>query len=117
MRLPMRRSVLILVAVTVVAATAAAADAATRAIKVADNYYVRAGRAPILTVQRDDVIVWSFVGQRAHTVHSADKRMPFQSRPMTSGRFTRKMTEAGTFTIFCDIHGRDKMSMTLNVED
>lgn len=112
----MHRSVITLVAVALIAATAATAHAATKPIKVADNYYVRAGEQPTVTVELDDVVVWSFVGRRAHTVHSTDRRMTFRSRPMTSGRFIKRMTEVGSFTIFCDIHERDKMSMTVDVE-
>src|SRR4051812_13164092 len=108
MRLDMRRSIVSIAAVAAIAATAVPADAATKSIKVADNYYVRSGPAPTVTVKRNDRVVWNFVGRSAHTVHSTDRRMAFQSRPMTSGRFSKTMRKVGTFKIFCDIHGSSK---------
>jgi plastocyanin len=112
----MRRSIVSSIAVAALIAGATHANAATKPIKVGDYYYVRAGRAPTVTVKRNDLVVWNFVGRRAHTVHSTHKDLRFQSPPRTSGRYPKRVTRTGTFTIFCDIHGSRRMRMTLKVQ-
>ena len=109
----MRRSIVCSIALA--ALIPGAAHATTRPIKVADNYFVRAGTPPTVTVKRNDLVVWNFVGRRAHTVHSTHRDLRFQSPPRTSGRYPKRVTRAGRFTIFCDIHGSRRMRMTLVV--
>jgi plastocyanin len=113
MRPYMRRPIVTVAAVAAIAAIAVPADAATKSIKVGDDYYVKAGPPATVMVGRGDRVVWSFVGRSPHTVNAADGT--FRSPPRTSGRFSRRMTRTGTYTIFCAIHGPRKMSMTLVV--
>lgn len=40
----------------------------------------------------------------------------FRLRTKTSGRFSRRMSKRGTYTIVCTIHGAADMSMKLRVE-
>jgi plastocyanin len=103
-------------ALAAMAALAVPASAATKSVKVDDNYYVRAGRGvPTVTVKRNDTVRWDFVGRSAHTVTVRTGLPKFTSPPMTSGSYRRKMTRVGTYQIYCRIHGAD-MSMVLRVK-
>jgi plastocyanin len=111
---PVRKWPFSLAALGAVAALAVPALAATKSVKVDDDYYVRSSGVPTVTVKRGDVVRWDFVGRSPHTV-SARGPVRFESRPMTSGRFKKRMTTAGRYRIFCRVHGAKDMSMVLVV--
>jgi plastocyanin len=112
----MRELIVSTAALAVIAALAVPARAVTRSVKVDDNYYVRAGGVPAVTVKRNDTVSWNFVGRSAHTVTVARGPAKFRSRPMTSQSYRKTMTKAGTYRIFCSIHGPRDMSMVLKVK-
>ncbi len=107
------------VIVTLVAVPAAAmaipALAATKDVKVGDNYFVRSSGVPSVTVNRNDTVRWRFQGNRPHNVTVRSGPVRFASRTMDSGRYTRRMTRSGTYQIYCTIHGRSDQSMRLVV--
>jgi plastocyanin len=112
----MRKPLFAIAALAAVAAFAVPALAATESVKVDDNYYVRSTGVPIVTVERGDVVRWDFVGRSPHTV-SARGPVRFQSMPMTSGSYRRRITTAGKYRILCRVHGATDMSMILVVRD
>ncbi|HYM57434.1 MAG TPA: plastocyanin/azurin family copper-binding protein [Solirubrobacteraceae bacterium] len=110
------RKLLVAVLVTaVVAALAAPAVAATVSVKVGDNYYVRSKGVPNVTVSRDTSVVWRFRGTQPHNVTVSRGPAKFRSKTKSSGTYRRTVTRAGTYTIYCSIHGASEQKMKLVV--
>jgi plastocyanin len=102
------------IALIVFLVAAAPAAAATRNVKVGDDYFVRAGSPPTVTVTKGTTVKWNWKGSRQHnvTVQSGPRR--FQSALKTSGSFKRKMKARRTYRIVCTVHAPD-MRMRLDV--
>lgn len=99
----------------VIAAFAVPASAATVSVDVGDNYYVRPGDPPTVTVRPNDTVTWNFVGRAPHTVTVSRGPVTFDSGPQSSGSYQQTMTTPGTYEIYCTIHGTSQ-SMVLKVE-
>jgi plastocyanin len=95
-------------------AVAAPAAAKTRNVKIGDDYYVRAGSPPTVTVAKGDTVKWNWRGNRQHNVVVRSGPASFQSALKRSGSYSRKMRRKGTYKIVCSIHAPD-MAMTLKV--
>jgi plastocyanin len=93
---------------------AAPAAAAPREVKVGDDYYVRAGNPPTVTVKQGRIVKWNWRGSRQHNVVVQSGPANFQSDLKRSGSYSRKMRRRGTYRIICSIHAPD-MAMTLRV--
>jgi plastocyanin len=102
------------IALILMLAAAAPATAATRDVKIGDDYYVRAGDPPTVKVKKGTTVEWNWTGRRQHNVVVQKGPVSFQSDLMRSGTFKRKMRRAGTYKIICSIHAPD-MAMTLKV--
>jgi len=112
----MTRVLSVLLALAVCAGLAAPATTATiRTVKVGDNYFVRDGGTPTVTVTRDTRVRWRWSGNSFHDVTVVGGPVRFKSRAMDSGSYTRRMTRRGTYRIVCKIHGGADQSMTLRV--
>jgi plastocyanin len=110
------RRLLILVAVPALsAAVAIPALAATKSVEIDDNYFVRDSGVPTVTVKKNDTVRWNFEGSNPHNVTVKSGPVKFHSSTKKSGSFKRKLTKAGTYKIYCTIHG-NSMSMTLKVK-
>ena len=108
------KRVLALVAAGVVAgALAIPALAATRTVKIGDDFFVRSANNATVSVKRGTRVVWRFTGAAPHnvTVVSGPKR--FHSKTQNSGTFTAIPHTPGTYKIVCTIH--PGMKMTLKV--
>jgi plastocyanin len=105
-------------ALAAIAALAIPALAATRSVKVGDNYYVRDGSVPPrITINRGDTVVWRFLGRSPHTVTAVRGGPQTISSPArTTGVYKRRLTRRYTYTIYCRIHGRRDQSMRLIVK-
>ena len=95
-------------------ALAAPAAAATRNVKVGDDYYVRAGSPPTVSVKKGTTVKWNWTGRRQHNVVVQRGPVSFQSKLQRSGSYSRRMRRVGTYKIVCSIHQPD-MAMTLKV--
>ena len=104
-----------LVLIVVLLAAAAPAAAATRNVKIGDNYFVRAGSPPTVSVTKGTTVRWNWRGTRPHNVLVRRGPVSFQSAVKRSGSFSRKMRRKGTYKIVCSIHAPD-MAMTLRVK-
>ena len=102
------------IALILMLAAAAPATAATRNVKIGDDYYVRAGNPPTVTVKKGTTVKWNWTGRRQHNVVVQKGPVTFQSALKRSGSFKRKMRRVGTYKIICSIHAPD-MAMTLKV--
>jgi plastocyanin len=105
--------VLVAVAGAVVVGTALAA---TKVVRVGDNYFVRSSGVPGVTVERGTVVAWRWVGDSPHNVVVTSGPVKFRSSTMRSGTFRKRMTRAGRYTIICRIHGGGDQKMILRVK-
>ena len=107
----------LLVATLILAASAVLATqalAATRSVKVADDYFVRKGSVPTVTVKKGTKVTWRWTGKDMHNVVVTKGPVKFQSSYKSSGTFSKKLTRTGTYTVVCSIHQPD-MKMKLRV--
>ena len=95
---------------------ASQAFAAGRSVKVGDNYFVRSSGVPTVTVKKGSTVTWRFAGNNLHTVVVRSGPVKFRSGARSSGTFKRKLTRAGTYRIYCSIHGAGDQSMKLVVK-
>ena len=85
-----------------------------KSVEVDDNYFVREGAPPTVTVNRGDTVKWEWEGSNPHDVTVKKGPVKFNSKTKTSGTFAKKMRRAGTYRIVCTVHAPD-MRMTLKV--
>jgi plastocyanin len=107
----------LLVAVLIAAASAILATqalAATRSVKLGDDYFVRKGSTPTVTVKKGTKVTWRFAGKDMHNVVVTKGPAKFHSSYKSSGTFSKRVTRTGTYTIVCSIHQPD-MRMKLRV--
>ena len=112
----MRRLFVVLSVPAVAAVFAIPALAATKSVKVGDNYFVRSSGVPTVTVMKNDTVRWNFAGERPHNVTVKSGPVKFHSPDKSSGTYKRKMTRAGTYVLYCTIHGQSDQSMKLRVK-
>jgi plastocyanin len=96
------------------AVLAVPALAATRSVKVGDDYFVRKGSVPTVTVKKGTRVIWRFSGRDMHNVAVTKGPVKFRSSFKTSGTYSKTVRSAGTYTIVCTIHQPD-MKMKLRV--
>ena len=104
----------LLVAVLVAALSAllaAQALAATRSVKIGDDYFVRKGSKPTVTVSKGTKVTWRWTGDNLHNIAVTRGPVKFHSPYKSSGTYSHKMTRAGTYSIVCTIHSRMKMTL------
>jgi plastocyanin len=112
------RKLLVPVAATAAAAAAVLAPPALGAtnVKVGDNYFVRPSGVPTVTVVKDTVVTWVWKGRALHNVKVFRGPVRFGSSSKKSGKYRKKLTKRGTYTLYCSVHGADDQSMKLVVK-
>ena len=95
-------------------AFASQALAAARTLNVGDDYFVRSGTPPTVTVRKGTRVTWKWVGRNSHNVAVSRGPVKFRSSIKRSGTYSRVMRRAGTYRLICTIHAPD-MRMTLKV--
>ena len=96
------------------AVLATQALAATRSVKVADDYFVRKGSTPTVTVKKGTTVTWRWAGKEMHNVAVTKGPVKFRSSYKSSGTYSKTLRRTGTYTIVCSIHQPD-MTMKLRV--
>lgn len=109
----MRRSLAALLTIGLLAAGAALAAAAS-SIKVGDNYFVRSSGVPVVHAAKGSRVTFKFTGSNTHEIVATGPSR-FGSQPMSSGTFKSPKLKKGTYSIYCDIHGKSDQSMKLKV--
>ena len=107
----------LLVALLIAAASAVLAVpalAATRSVKVDDDYFVRKGSVPTVSVSKGTKVTWRWSGKGLHNVVVTKGPAKFRSSLKSSGSYSKTVKTAGTYTIVCSIHQPD-MTMKLRV--
>ena len=93
----------LLVTSVLVGLGATSTGAATKGVRVADNFFSPSS----LTIRKGDRIKFAWRGRNTHNVRGAGVRCPFQK----SGSCTRSFRKRGRFTLVCDAHSGMKMRL------
>ena len=110
----MRKLLVALLLAAASAVLAVPALAATRSVKIGDDYFVRKGSVPTVTVKKGTKVTWRFSGRNLHNVAVTKGPATFRSSFKSSGSYSKTVKRAGTYTIVCTIHQPD-MKMKLRV--
>ena len=98
----------------IAAATAIPAFAGTKTVKIGDNYFVRPGSTPTVTISKGSSLKFVWRGNQPHNV--VKRRGPgpaFKSSvKLHGGTYTHRFTRGGTYKLVCTIH----TDMALNVK-
>jgi plastocyanin len=110
------RKPLLLLPLLLLAPVSQVAAAETRSVSVRDDYFgSNRNSAPTVTVNRNDTVVWRFVGRSEHNVVVTRGPSRFRSDLLSRGdRYRKKLRARGTYRIVCTVHQPD-MRMTLRV--
>jgi plastocyanin len=107
----MRKLFVAVLVIAVLAVAAAQALAATRSVKIGDDYFVRKGSTPTVTVRKGTKVTWRWTGKDLHNIAVTKGPAKFRSSYKDSGSFSRTVRRAGTYTIVCTIHSGMKMKL------
>jgi plastocyanin len=105
----------LLPAAALAAAVSVPALAATRTVRIGDNWFLRERGVPTLAVRRGDTVRWRWIGRSIHNVTVLRGPVHFRSATKKRGTFTRRLTRVGTYRIICTVHGPRDQSMVLEV--
>ena len=105
----------ILVVAALLVGVSPAAAAKPRNVKIGDDFFVRNGSVPTVSVKKGTTVKWNWTGHDSHNVVVSKGPAHFQSSLKTRGSFKRKLKKKGTYTIICSIHAPD-MRMKLRVK-
>jgi plastocyanin len=109
----MRKLFVLVISVCALAALAATAVAATRTVKVGDDYFVRPSGTPKVTVSKGTTVRFNFSGaDNRHTV----TRLSGPRFKACSDTCRRTLKRRGTYRLYCTIHGAADQSMRLVVK-
>ena len=76
----MRKLIVIALVMGCLGVLASVAMAATKSIKVGDDYYVRPSGVPMVTVSKGTTVKWNFRGSNPHTVTVSKGPRKFELR-------------------------------------
>jgi plastocyanin len=110
----MRKLLVVSLIAVASAVLATQALAATRSVKVADDYFVRKGSVPTVTVKKGTTVTWRWAGKDMHNIAVTKGPAKFRSSFKSSGTYSKRVTRTGTYTIVCTVHQPD-MAMKLRV--
>jgi len=109
------RKLLVALPIVAVSATLATQALAATSVKVGDDYFVRKGSTPTVTVKRGTKVTWRWAGRDMHNVAVTKGPVKFRSSYKSSGTYSKTVRTAGTYTIVCSIH-QPEMTMKLRVK-
>ncbi|MEO6496402.1 MAG: plastocyanin/azurin family copper-binding protein [Solirubrobacteraceae bacterium] len=98
------KKLLALAAATAAAIAVPAHAAITKNVRVDDDYFVRVGPKPTVTVKKNDTVKWIWRGDVVHNVSVTKGPQKFHSKTIVKGSYSRKMIVRGTYQIVCTIH-------------
>src|SRR3954454_5058690 len=107
----MRKLIILALTVGCLGVLASVAMAATKSVKVGDNYYVRPSGVPKVTVSKGTTVKWRFGTGTPHTVTVKSGPARFDSGQRSSGSYSKMLTKRVTDVISCRIHGASVQRM------
>ena len=114
----MRKLIVLATVAVSTAALAVPALAATKSVKIGDDYFGSKGAKPTVTAKVGDTIKWSYgkSGKQAHNVTVKSGPVKFHSKTLKPGAsYSHKITKAGTYKVVCTFHAALGQTMTLKV--
>jgi plastocyanin len=112
----MRKLILLATAVAATAAIAVPALAATKTVKVGDIWFIsKAKNHKTVSAKVGDTVKWTWAGKFPHNVTVGSGPVKFKSKTQKKGSFSKKVSKAGTYKIYCTVHGAKAQSMVLKV--
>ena len=103
-----------LTAALVAVAGGHAAARPERSIKVGDDYFVREGSPPTITVAKGTRVTFRWRGSSLHNVHARKGPRTFRSNYRSKGTYSQILGRSGTYVVYCDIHA-PSMRLTIKV--
>ena len=103
------RKPIALLATAGLAAAAVPAFAATKTVKVDDNFF---SPRPV-SVKKGTTVKWVWVGDAPHNVKAVKGPRRFGSSIKTSGSYSKTLRTRGTYRIVCTIHSGMTMKLTV----
>jgi plastocyanin len=89
----------------------------TKTITIGDNYFVRKGPQPTVTIRSGNAVKFVWRGKSRHQVYQLSGPIDgahFHTPTRTRGSYTRVFHKRGTYQLFCTVHL--SMKMTLKVK-
>ena len=112
----MRKLIVLATAAVCCAGLAVPAFAATKTVKIGDNFFIsKARNHGTVTARPGDTIKWTWTGKSPHNVTVMRGPVKFHSATKTKGTFAKTLRKKGTYKIFCSVHGASAQSMTIRV--
>ena len=112
----MRKLSVFLAVAAAVATLASPALAATKTVKVGDDWFIsKAKNHGTVKAKVGDTVKWKWVGDEPHNVTVTSGPVKFKSKTQPKGTYSKKVTKAGTYKIICTVHGAKAQSMVLKV--
>ena len=103
------RKPIALLATAGLAAAAVPAVAATRTVKVDDDFF----SPKTLSVKKGTTVKWTWVGDAPHNVRAVKGPQRFGSSIKSSGTYRKTLRRKGTYRIVCTIHSGMTMKLTV----
>ena len=108
----MKKIIALVVATGATAALAIPALAATAHVRVGDDYFVRKGSTPTVTIRKGSTVEWNWSGHHPHNVFQIGGPGHFHSPTHThTGRFKHRFTVRGLYVFQCTYHANMKMKV------
>jgi len=112
----MRKLIILATVVVSTAAIAVPALAATKTVKVGDIWFIsKAKNHKTIRAKVGDTVKWVWAGAYPHNVTVSSGPVKFKSKTQKKGSFSKKITKAGTYKLYCTVHGAKAQSMILKV--
>src|SRR4051812_28522024 len=99
----MRKLFIVVLIAAVSTVLASQALAASRSVKIGDDYFVRKGSTPTITVHKGSKVTWRWTGKDLHNIAVTKGPSKFRSSYKSSGSYSKTVRRAGTYTIVCTI--------------
>ena len=112
----MRVKLVALLVVCLCGGLAATAYAATRNVKVGDDYFIKAGSPRTITVKKGTKLKFTWAGRSPHNVTTDKAPIRFASPTQVKGTYAKKLTKKGTYVLYCTIHGLNVQRLTVKVK-
>jgi plastocyanin len=107
----MRTLLLAALITALIAVAGAQALAATRSVKIGNNFFVHRGRPSTVSIGRGTTLTWRWSKRGLHNVTVVRGPQRFRSGNRRRGSFSHRFTKRGTYKIVCTIHSGMRMTV------
>src|SRR5688572_1798217 len=113
----MRKLLALVLAGALAGVLAATALAATKSVKVGDNYFVRSSGVPTVTINKGDRLKFNFAGNNPHNAKGVGIALGQACATVRKSGSCRSnaLKKSGTCTIYCAVHGKGDQRMRVKI--